>query len=195
MLTATSPQPRHPLYNQPKPATSHLHIMTFHRNFIFPKKSRSEKGLIPIPLRDECSPRFFGAICCVFCVGMEQPRSRCSLSSPSRRGFLFFTSSSFPPFLSLSLSSLSLPPLFPTLFLPPGPEKRNPDQVKDKIIQQILHAKNHYEVLGVGIFCPDNQKIKGNYKKLLVKVHPDKCCHSLASSAFQKVQGSYNCLR
>ncbi|OHT06778.1 hypothetical protein TRFO_05468 [Tritrichomonas foetus] len=65
--------------------------------------------------------------------------------------------------------------------------------MSDELIQQILAAKNYYEILNVSSDCSSNE-IKKNYRKLAIQVHPDRCQHKRATEAFQRISHAYQIL-
>ncbi|KAK7254734.1 hypothetical protein SO694_00130018 [Aureococcus anophagefferens] len=53
----------------------------------------------------------------------------------------------------------------------------------EEIIERILKARNHFEVMDIPV-CPCAPAIvKKLYRKLALKVHPDKCSHADGGSA------------
>lgn len=60
-------------------------------------------------------------------------------------------------------------------------------------VKKVLEAKTLYEVLCVEKECTTDQ-IKRGYKKLAMKVHPDRCKHPKATSAFQRISHAYQVL-
>jgi DnaJ family protein B protein 12 len=61
------------------------------------------------------------------------------------------------------------------------------------IIARIKKGKTHYEVLGVEKQCDDKQ-VKVAYRKLAVKVHPDKNKHPGSEEAFKLVSNAFQIL-
>lgn len=62
-----------------------------------------------------------------------------------------------------------------------------------KLCNQILGKTNYYEILGVEKKAAENE-IKKAYKKLALKLHPDKNNAPKATDAFKKVATAYSCL-
>lgn len=60
-------------------------------------------------------------------------------------------------------------------------------------VKQILESKTLYEVLSIDKNC-SAAEIKEGFRKLARKVHPDRCKHSKATEAFQKLQHAYEVL-
>ena len=61
------------------------------------------------------------------------------------------------------------------------------------ICEEILRKKNYYEILGVEkSTC--NEEIKKQYKKLALRLHPDKNHAPQATEAFKKVTQAFSCL-
>ena len=63
----------------------------------------------------------------------------------------------------------------------------------EKAASEIIAKTNFYEVLGVGKTATDDE-IKKAYRKLALKVHPDKNRAPAAMDAFKKVGQAYTCL-
>mmetsp|Transcript_26819 Transcript_26819/g.58485 ORF Transcript_26819/g.58485 Transcript_26819/m.58485 type:complete len:448 (-) Transcript_26819:459-1802(-) len=62
-----------------------------------------------------------------------------------------------------------------------------------KLVKDILAAKDLYEVLGVARNASDDD-IKKAYRKLALKLHPDKCKAAHAEEAFKAVSKAFSCL-
>ncbi|OHT13211.1 hypothetical protein TRFO_16781 [Tritrichomonas foetus] len=60
-------------------------------------------------------------------------------------------------------------------------------------VEKVLKAETLYEVLCVEKTCTTDQ-IKRGYKKMAMKVHPDRCKHSKATAAFQRISHAYQVL-
>lgn len=62
------------------------------------------------------------------------------------------------------------------------------------IVETVLkHGDNYYKILGVEKTCSDSE-IKKAYRKLSLKVHPDKNSHPKASESFKKVARAFEVL-
>lgn len=72
-------------------------------------------------------------------------------------------------------------------------ESNDGEEVTRDIIQRVKTAKNHYETLDVPKDC-DDKVLKKAYRKLALKIHPDKCQAEGAEEAFKKVSNAYSCL-
>jgi curved DNA-binding protein CbpA len=64
---------------------------------------------------------------------------------------------------------------------------------ESEYVVRILRASNLYEILDVEKTCT-NDDLKRSYRKIAVKVHPDRCKDSRATEAFQKVSHAYQVL-
>ena len=60
-------------------------------------------------------------------------------------------------------------------------------------IRRICACDDYYEMLGVGRDA-DDAKLKQAYRKLALKLHPDKCALTGAEDAFKKVSAAHSCL-
>lgn len=60
-------------------------------------------------------------------------------------------------------------------------------------MKRILSKKDYYEILDVPKNA-DEGEIKKAYRKLALKLHPDKNPHPKATDAFKKVSASFVCL-
>ena len=60
-------------------------------------------------------------------------------------------------------------------------------------VQRIIRTKDLYEVLQVERTCSSDD-LKRSYRKIAVKVHPDRCKDPKATEAFQKVSHAYQTL-
>ena len=58
---------------------------------------------------------------------------------------------------------------------------------------RVLGATTLYEVLRVERTCTDDE-IKKSYRRIAVKVHPDRCKHPRATEAFQRISHAYQTL-
>ncbi|KAL4296932.1 hypothetical protein GQ457_12G023720 [Hibiscus cannabinus] len=62
-----------------------------------------------------------------------------------------------------------------------------------KIVKQIKGKKDHYEILGLEKTC-SSEDVRKAYRKLLLKVHPDKNKAPGAEEAFKSVSEAFQCL-
>eukprot|EP00826_Nyctotherus_ovalis_P064524 TRINITY_DN9466_c0_g8_i1.p1 TRINITY_DN9466_c0_g8~~TRINITY_DN9466_c0_g8_i1.p1 ORF type:complete len:384 (+),score=140.73 TRINITY_DN9466_c0_g8_i1:205-1356(+) len=69
-------------------------------------------------------------------------------------------------------------------------QENNGDQ---SVCEEVLAKKNYYEILGVEKTAPE-EEIKKQYKKLALKLHPDKNRSPKATEAFKKVTQAFSCL-
>eukprot|EP00775_Hariotina_reticulata_P010540 gene10540-10700_t len=60
-------------------------------------------------------------------------------------------------------------------------------------VQRVLASTNDYDVLQLKPGC-GAAALKKRYKEMAVRLHPDKCKHVRASSAFQKAHKAYQAL-
>jgi hypothetical protein len=63
----------------------------------------------------------------------------------------------------------------------------------EKIIKDVTKNKDYYDILGVPKGSTDNE-IKKAYRKLALKLHPDKCSLPGGEDAFKKVGTAFHCL-
>ena len=64
----------------------------------------------------------------------------------------------------------------------------------EEIIGRILKARNHFEVMDIPV-CPCAPAIvKKLYRKLALKVHPDKCSHADGERAFKRLSEAHEAL-
>mmetsp|Transcript_16798 Transcript_16798/g.20178 ORF Transcript_16798/g.20178 Transcript_16798/m.20178 type:complete len:306 (-) Transcript_16798:79-996(-) len=61
------------------------------------------------------------------------------------------------------------------------------------LIRRINGTKDYYSILGVGRDASDVE-LKKSYRKLALKLHPDKCNQEGSEDAFKKVGSAYHCL-
>eukprot|EP01023_Acetabularia_acetabulum_P034368 TRINITY_DN3227_c0_g2_i9.p1 TRINITY_DN3227_c0_g2~~TRINITY_DN3227_c0_g2_i9.p1 ORF type:complete len:382 (+),score=51.03 TRINITY_DN3227_c0_g2_i9:162-1307(+) len=73
-----------------------------------------------------------------------------------------------------------------------GVESRGTPEQR-KMVSEILRKKDYYEILGISKDAKD-EDIKKAYRKLALKLHPDKCQISGAEEAFKLVSKSFACL-
>ena len=73
----------------------------------------------------------------------------------------------------------------------PEPKKFTPEQVSK--CREILNKRNYYDILGVKKSATEDD-LKRAYRKLSIKVHPDKNSAPQAGDAFKKVSAAYACL-
>ncbi|KAL8255868.1 hypothetical protein R6Q59_030935 [Mikania micrantha] len=81
----------------------------------------------------------------------------------------------------------------------------NPEQIKDmnrepsyteehaQVVRKIKRNSDYYEILGVGKSC-SVEEVKKAYRKLSLKVHPDKNKAPGSEEAFKKVSKAFKCL-
>ena len=62
-----------------------------------------------------------------------------------------------------------------------------------EICRKILQKKDYYDILGVAKDSSDDE-IKKAYRKLALKLHPDKNRAPQATEAFKKVSSAFACL-
>ncbi|KAI6206841.1 hypothetical protein M3Y94_00960200 [Aphelenchoides besseyi] len=60
-------------------------------------------------------------------------------------------------------------------------------------VQRIRHCKDYYEILQVSRDC-DDTTLKNSYRKLALKLHPDKCQAAGATEAFKALGNAYTVL-
>ncbi|BAM39642.1 predicted protein [Theileria orientalis strain Shintoku] len=70
---------------------------------------------------------------------------------------------------------------------------RNATAEQENLCRKIVNSKDYYETLQVAKNC-SVEEIKKSYKKLALKLHPDKNPSPLASEAFKKVSTAFQCL-
>mmetsp|Transcript_19677 Transcript_19677/g.29378 ORF Transcript_19677/g.29378 Transcript_19677/m.29378 type:complete len:292 (-) Transcript_19677:148-1023(-) len=63
----------------------------------------------------------------------------------------------------------------------------------DNLIKRINGMEDYYEILGVDREATDVE-LKKAYRKLALKLHPDKCQEEGSEDAFKKVGAAYHCL-
>jgi len=92
-------------------------------------------------------------------------------------------------------SSQTAPPRQTSSAAKPEPEetKKNYSDDDKKICEEILQKSDYYEIIGVPKSAPEDE-IKKKYKKLALKLHPDKNHCPLATEAFKKVTQAFACL-
>jgi len=62
------------------------------------------------------------------------------------------------------------------------------------LVKRINGCKDYYSILGISDKTCDEDVIKRSYKKLALKLHPDKCRVRGAEEAFKAVSRSFSCL-
>lgn len=72
-------------------------------------------------------------------------------------------------------------------------EERSYTEEHVQVISQIKRSKNYYEILGVEKSC-SAEEIKKSYRKLSLKVHPDKNKAPGSEEAFKIVSKAFKCL-
>lgn len=73
------------------------------------------------------------------------------------------------------------------------PKTKNYTPVQEQLVKDILSKKNYYEILGV-LKDAKTEQIKKVYKKLALKLHPDKNLAPRADEAFKLVNKAFSCL-
>lgn len=69
------------------------------------------------------------------------------------------------------------------------------EQIREAEVMRILKEDNYYRILKVTPeTCNDQKILKNAYRKIALKIHPDKCQHARASEAFQKLNKAYDVL-
>lgn len=64
---------------------------------------------------------------------------------------------------------------------------------EEEIIASILSAKTLYAVLNLDSSCTP-EDVKRSYRRIAIKIHPDRCKHAKATEAFQRVSHAYQTL-
>lgn len=72
-------------------------------------------------------------------------------------------------------------------------EQKRLSEVRAKLREQVLHADNHYEVLGVPPGAPVDV-IRSTHRYLAGAFHPDRCLLADAHELMAKVNVAYTCL-
>ena len=73
--------------------------------------------------------------------------------------------------------------------------KLDPQFWYDQALERVFDAANEFEVLGLPVeFTDDLTRIKKQYRKISLSVHPDKNKHPQADAAFRKVYGAFETL-
>jgi DnaJ family protein B protein 12 len=72
-----------------------------------------------------------------------------------------------------------------------GSSSNNSDP--EVIIKRVSSTTNYYKILGISSSASE-EEVKKAYKKLALKLHPDKCKLPGAEEAFKKLAGAFNCL-
>lgn len=65
---------------------------------------------------------------------------------------------------------------------------------EDALVLRILATEDYFELLGEPREATDKELSKA-YKKMALRVHPDKCSHPQGEEAFKKVSAAFACLR
>lgn len=67
---------------------------------------------------------------------------------------------------------------------------RQPTEAMLVAVRSVQRAKDHYQVLGIARDA-DEAVVKKAYKKLALRLHPDRNCAAGAEAAFKRVSGAY----
>ena len=59
---------------------------------------------------------------------------------------------------------------------------------------RVMAAKTHYEIFGLQGLVFDETKVRKEYRKLAIKLHPDKTSEPSAKEAFHRVSEALQCL-
>lgn len=101
-------------------------------------------------------------------------------------------------------ATASAPPRASASRAPPPPKKLSIDEMgrtpdgKDggeigKEVRRVVACKDYYEILKVERSCKE-EELKKAYRKIALRLHPDKCQLSGAEDAFKKVSVAFSCL-
>lgn len=96
-------------------------------------------------------------------------------------------------YLSLSIEKQKLSQTRKAKPAPETPKAPKYSHNQDEICLSILKKKNYYDILGVSS-THSNGEIKKAYKRLALKLHPDKNQAPSATDAFKLVNKAFSCL-
>lgn len=75
------------------------------------------------------------------------------------------------------------------------PVSMTEEEIREAEVLRILRENNYYRILNVAPeACKDPKILKNAFRKIALKIHPDKCQHNRASEAFQKASKAYDVL-